>query len=181
MAKRRKVREPLSTLPQVRRFVTGERVIIVDPGSDGTGWSLWDFSSNGTHIPIACKALKSKKLSWYDRMEDITQQFHEDVMALDAVPDRMLLEWPEIWVGSERSQASAASGDLIKLAALCGALGTVAVWCCPESSLFVSAREWKGQLSKKTVDIRIKRANGQKYPNHTSDTVGIGLAVLGLL
>ena len=182
--KTRKTREPLSTLEQVRRNVLGEKVVIVDPGSDGTGWCLWDFDclvDGEAPVPVEHGVLKSSKNSWHERMADISRQFCDETLATISCPDRMLLEWPELWAGSARSQASGASGDLIKLSALCGALEMAAIWRCAQVSLFISANEWKGQLTTTAVNARIKRANGKAYPNHASDAVGMGLAVMGLL
>jgi Holliday junction resolvasome RuvABC endonuclease subunit len=168
----------MSTLEEIRGITAWENIIIIDPGSEGTGWCLWRMADAAE--PKAHGVLTSRARTWRERMEDITTRFSNEVLA-SASPDRMLLEWPEMWSGSVKSQASASTGKLLKLAALCGALELVAVQHIPEVSLFVSANEWKGQLEKQAVNFRIRRALGRSYPNHAADAVGIGLAVLGLL
>lgn len=40
---------------------------------------------------------------------------------------------------------------------------------------------WKGQMDKKMVDQRIDAILGEKYPEHISDAVGMGLFLKGLL
>jgi Holliday junction resolvasome RuvABC endonuclease subunit len=157
--------------------------MFVDPGTGGTGWAIFDFSEETRPLPPEKYGAISppKKLkTWRARFDYVTTAFADEVL-FDEGPDRLVLEWPEIWGYSARSRASAGRGDLTKLAALCGAFQLAARQNSASATLLVTPRAWKGELSKRAVDSRIRRALGERYPNHVSDAVGMGLAAQGEL
>ncbi len=171
----------ISTLKQVLARTQSEELMFVDPGSGGTGWAIFKMPSEVTEPirPLEFGALSSRSGLWHDKFAEIAVAFADEVL-FEHGPDRVVHEWPELWAGSAKSQASTSDGDLFKLSALIGALELAVLQCDMEPSLFVTPR-WKGQMDKKAVDERIARAIGCSYPNHVSDAVGMGLAVMGTL
>lgn len=181
---RRKLDPALSTLDDVRRAVASEEVIFVDPGTGGTGWATFDFGGrqgDDAFAPLARGVIKPTRRykTWRARFKYIATEFYE--VLFEYRPERMVLEWPEFWPRSRKSLAAAKRGDLVKLAALCGALELAAIQSSCDDSLFITPREWKGGLSKPSVDLRIARAIYRRYPEHISDAVGMGLAVQGFV
>ena len=79
----------------------------------------------------------------------------------------------------------AARGDLVKLSIFVGMLCYRArLLVGPENVFFVPVNQWKGQLSKELVELRIKKFYASrnfhaKFTSHEWDAVGIGLHVLG--
>ncbi len=182
---KRKLDPTLSTLAEVRRVVAKEEVIFVDPGTGGTGWAIFHFPErckDAALAPHSWGVIKptSRHKTWRARFEYIATTFSNDVL-FNAGPERMVLEWPEFWSRSRKSRAAARRGDLVKLAALCGALELAAIQASCESSLLLTPRAWKGSLSKPAVDLRIRHAIHRKYSDHVSDAVGMGLAVQGFV
>jgi hypothetical protein len=187
MKKRKpKRQEHLSTLEEVRASTAGTRTMLIDPGSSGTGWAIFDMPKARPEVappPVMADGINSRTSTWIMRMAQIAEDIPVFCRRYRVI--FIVLEWPELWAGSEKSHASAASGKLLQLVAACGAI-IEAVHLKAEDLLVTNIllmvpREWKGQLKKPVVDDRIARAIGLKYPNHVSDTVGMGLAVMGLL
>lgn len=174
--------------PKRRRFRA--RLLCIDPGLGGTGWAYFGVCNKLTkdvysipelnaHLVTGVIKSKSKKgADWLDRSSDILQQFSE-VMD-EFTPTHVVIEWPQVWRTSQTSMAATLSGDLLKLAHLCGMLNCEARLNDAEIHYFTPS-QWKGQLPKDVVDRRIKQVIDRSFPNHAADAVGIGLAVQGLL
>jgi Holliday junction resolvasome RuvABC endonuclease subunit len=148
-----------------------ESLFCVDPGSEGTGWAYWKNikiikpSQTGVH-----KATREKE--WKNKIDKIANEV--DAFLDDNPCNIGIVEFPEFWKGSKRSLASAHTGSLVKLCVLTGVLYEV-IQRYSYETLFVKPREWKGNLPKDVVDLRIYEAIGKRYKNHVSDAVGIGL------
>jgi len=156
----------------------------VDPGIGGTGIAYWDMISRGRskpHLPDTVKAITSKEPVWESKVEAITATFSGVLEALK--PNWVIIEFQELWAGSASSMASASGGSLFKLTYLTGQFGKAVNDRCPNMAVLIGPSGWKGQLSKKAIDLRIRRAFGKKvkFPNHVSDAVGMGLAIQGVL
>jgi hypothetical protein len=158
--------------------------MFVDPGTGGTGWAIFDFGEEARPLPpekYGTISPPSKIRGWLGKFEYVTTTFADEVL-FDEGPDRLVLEWPEFWGRSARSRASAERGDLTKLAALCGGLWVALIQNGGgPPPLLVTPRAWKGDLSKHAVNSQIRRTLDEKYPNHVSDAVGMGLAAQGEL
>ncbi len=162
------------------------RVFFIDPGITGTGFAYFPelITQHGNdekpNEPARTGAITPKKASqWQARVQDLCAWL--DGLCSLLKPSIIVIEWPEVWGRSAKSMASATRGDLGKLFYLVGGLGEVARRTSPRLPVLISAREWKGQLSKKAVGMRIKRRLNLEYQNHEEDAVGMGLAAQGLL
>jgi hypothetical protein len=167
-------------------------VLCVDPGLDGTGLAWWRtlVARRGPARPPSWTAVIRSTAggSWEDRAEEITGKALWRLGKALRADDRaalVVIETPRLWGGSATSYASAAKGDLFKLAFLAGSLAHALRRKPLEAGALdaITPGQWKGQLSKKLVDARIRRAlgPGARYPNHAADAVGMGLALQGVL
>ncbi len=172
---------------QTEEDSTWDRVLFVDPGIMGTGCAYWEkiIRSKKKKMADAPKVSfrlnpKDRKIPWQLRSDAICAWFCGIVDHLS--PKIIVIEFPELWSSSAASQASAGRGDLFKLTYLVGAFGEICRQVTNGRPVLISPAKWKGQLTKKAVHARIKRAlGGTKYPEHIADAVGMGLAVQGKL
>jgi len=160
------------------------KVLLADPGIGGTGWAYWlEISRTGDRnatLPFLSGAKSPRKgRTGFDAAEDMWSWFDGVVDVLR--PDTVVMEFPELWSSSGVSQGSAAKGDLFKLTYLIGGFGRIVSKRTGSSLILISPADWKGQLPKKVIDARIKLSLGEKYKNHESDAVGIGLCLQGAL
>ncbi len=180
---KRKRPEHLSTLAEIRSTTAGSRVMFVDSGSGGTGWAVFDVLVCANPLrakPVTVDVITSDADTWQMRIAQIAEDL--PIMCRRNDVYHVVIEWPVLWAGSEKSHAAAASGKLLQLAAACGALiQGIHLMRRAVGIMLVTPNEWKGQLTKHAVDARIMRAIGEAYPNRVSDAVGMGLAVMGLL
>lgn len=166
------------------------RRISLDTGMSGTGYAIWDeMPWPGATAPLATGNIypgeKTKGLQWMDRaistcngVKSLVDRVH---------PTHVYSEYPEFFAGDAIGYATAAKGDLQKLAFFCG---MVCSYCIDRGIVWqnVFAREWKGQLPKHVVETRIKRLYTDASGNyagpvitaHAWDAVGIGLYAKGV-
>ena len=161
--------------------------ICIDPGVANTGIAV--LSPGPPLRLLETKVLRSSKdLGWVDRCYQIVRLFNQNFLypltymapgTLGAVGHprtvTIYVEMPNVWGGSGRGYAAAASGDIVHLSAL---VGMIALQCRKSCAMFVEVGvgEWKGSLPKEVVVKRVKRAFGlTKIPNHAADAAGIGL------
>jgi len=166
-----------------------ENTISVDPGWN-TGLAYWDGDEYpDTYIieePRFQKTKKDQLRLWY------MFKLFENYIANEYSPNSIIIEGVELWTGSSVSMTSATRGDLFSLAYLVG--GYVAIACKYSIDVrFVYARgakakgnkaekeTWKGQLNASALDKRIYRINGEKYPEHIREAVGMGFHCMGIL
>lgn len=161
--------------------------LTIDPGTGGTGWALWNDAHKhrpdeepdqvGVFTPIRDQpwllqmhsvAMEIERVFRYVRGKSASQPISQ-----------LLIEWPR-FMESEGGQKSATSGALVKLAAVCGAICTVAM-SQGVPVLLVEVNDWKGQMSKTAVEHRVKKRLGDKWcrenlrGEHMFHAVGIGL------
>ena len=159
---------------------TWQGVCTVDPGLGGTGWAYWSELSlpvDAAVPPDDSDVIHPSKGPLEERIADVAH----DLMSVTRANNiyRFVVESPMLWPGSPKSQASAERGDLFKLAMVVGAI----IGATPSymDVVLVPAHVWKGQMDKRAVHARIRRALGRKYREHEADAVGIGLAIQGVL
>ena len=151
-----------------------QNVLFVDPGLGGTGWAFYpELSRKEFKKPKSWGALYIPQGLWEDRVDGYGACFYEATRSLDV--NWLLIEIPNLWGGSAKSQASASGGNLTKLAYLAGALSQ-SVDAIP---ILFYPQQWKGQLPKKVTEKRLKRV-WPKCPkglvDHTYDALAMGLA-----
>lgn len=142
-------------------------VLSVDPGIAGTGWALWDDGSLKKYGTV----LAASQKHWHEKAISIGVSIHKIVEENNV--ETMYVEEPS-FMPSQGGQVTAASGALVKLAFVVGAI-------CASSGVevvLVSVNKWKGQLKKDVVENRIRRLipklRDVKEPSHVFDAIGIG-------
>ena len=175
------------TLLNVKRRGAWSNVLTIDPGVHATGWAFWEYLDRqflGEHQrPDDSGVIRSRAKVWEEAAASVWNDL-ETVMVMND-PMLIVIEFPGLWSSNAASHASAAKGDLFKLAYLVGGMGHVISERGDVDSttakfpILLSPAEWKGQLPKKVVMGRIKRAYGRKYRDHEADSVGLGLFLQG--
>lgn len=162
------------------------RVLCVDPGIGGTGLAFFERVLKGSKVAIAPAATHviapPRSYSyWEGKVEYIVAEFFSYLHLYK--PKYVVIEFQELWSSSEVSMASATEGNLFKLTYLTGQLGLAVKQKTGNRAVLVKPTQWKGQLKKKAVGLRIKRTLGKgvSFPNHAEDAVGIGLSIQGKL
>lgn len=172
---------------ECRVHTTWDRVLFVDPGLGGTGWAFFPIvKTNATNAPklpessgvIHAQDKRTGERCWQSCASEIVHAFSGTLAALR--PDLIVLEYPELWSGSATSHASAASGDLFKLAFLTGQLAMAAWSVMAALPILITPAEWKGQLNK-TIVLERLADYGIKAKNHEGDAIGMGIAAQGAL
>jgi len=151
-----------------------EHYMTIDPGLGGTGVAIWDAEAFNKRdaLPVWHKAFRKNGLDKY------LQEFTE------------LIEWygiTKVWIenahyhgtGSAKGQMVAQTGGLVKLAKFIGALQGLC-YSLKVQIKTVDVPEWKGQLPKDVVNMRILRVWPEcDCTTHDWDAVGIGLYLQG--
>lgn len=146
----------------------------IDPGLEGTGWATFVNNSYEDSGVI------HSGLQWQQKVNIITNCVKNIAHTHDVLD--ITCEWPGLWSGSAVSQASAAKGDLFKLAYLIGSIAKMWDDRNGRPLRLISPQEWKGQLPKEVVMRRVHvLLPNVKLSNHMADAIGMGLAAQGLL
>lgn len=155
------------------------KTLSVDPGLGGTGLACWiDGELIRTEVIIA----HNRKADFTDRAESIAQQVR--VIAVNHGAESIACEYPEYFANSASGEMVARRGDLLKLTFL---VGVIAGRCAPVDFVAVPVGVWKGQVSKDTIERRIRRRLGDSLcrsmgiRTHAWDAVGVGLYMQGRL
>jgi hypothetical protein len=159
--------------------------ITIDPGYGGTGVAYFLRTSTiRPRPPYRVWNLKGSKGSHEGSIDtELLDAFTMLIRTLSPAPYHAVIELPNLWSGSAKSMASATSGKLFTLTALCGAYAAL-LWNCWHIDIqFVKPQEWKGQLPKEIVERRVLRAwpavRGKLITDHVADAVGMGLWLQG--
>lgn len=166
--------------------------LAIDPGLSGTGTTGWAMFQ-GTRLKdcglISSQGYGKTPASWEEKCVRITRNFYTFVrqsLSGEGIKVHVKIELPEVWGSSQKSYTSATRGDLGKLYVLCGMLYSVCADCWfAESVQFITANEWKGQLPKAVVKLRIQKylplkLKHRKLTEHEVDAIGLGLRALGV-
>jgi len=144
-------------------------VLTVDTGLT-TAWARW----SGTMFPEVGQFVCSKRLTQMERITFMIRSFEATLYHCN--PIKVILEMVELWEGSDKSRMSAVRGDTFNLALLIGAYTATAISRGIDVEL-LTAREWKGQLSKEATAWRVKQINGEVYRSeHITDAVAMGFS-----
>jgi hypothetical protein len=164
-------------------------ILTVDPGVSGTGLALWKEESWGKlEYPVKCENIYPKKSSnWINRALSMTDKFSKVINTvcfspLNGVITKVIIEQPKFFADSAEGEMHAKSDNLGKLYMLVGMFS----YAAGTPVELIRVDDWKGQLSKKVVEVRIikrlpeikKRLNPK---SHSFDAIGIGLAAQGFL
>lgn len=164
----------LQTLSDAERNAhQGASVLLMDAGVTGTGYAC--LTGCGI-IALSGVIRGSAAVDWLTRCSLICKEFQ--TVLEDFRPFHVVIEVPELWTGSAKSQMSAGSGDLFKQSILIGSLFGF-VWRQHARAWAITAQQWKGQLSKDAVMRRIYRRlpdlERKGLRDHEADAIGMAL------
>ena len=160
------------------------KVLFVDPGLGGTGFAYFDHIVTGGTKPEAPKKFdmySSKITDWEKKSLDVALWFESIFFTLK--PNHVILEFPEFWEMSLKSNTAVRGGGLFKLAYLTGTLGMVSFQRTKKEPTLIAPRDWKGQLPKDSVKRRIQLRFPQLegIRDHETDAIGMGLSAQDIL
>jgi len=155
-------------------------VLTVDPGWN-TGYAFWEAHNKLPDVGMF-KVSKAKSIASTEaRLSDLWCKFEDLIDKYMPKLELCIIESVQLWEGSLTSMTAARRGDIFKLSMLIGGYAKV----CMDRGVdfeFLTAQQWKGQLTKKAVELRVKRRIGQVYAaDHITDAVGIGLSLMNNL
>jgi len=144
--------------------------IVIDPGSGGSGYSIWDMNWNllsyGNVFPKEKEIWEIKVYEVAEELKRIAQKWR---------CNEGHIEYPAFFM-THNSGGVASSGALVKLAFFTGVVcGTM-----PFLVKILKVSEWKGNLPKKVVINRIKKILPTcKAKSHSWDSIGMALYLSG--
>jgi len=155
-------------------------ILAIDPGLQ-MGYA---YFPEGKKYPTRAGLIKPEA-----RGEDFFVQLHSTIAQFASLlmkfsPRDTAVEWPS-YFGSLGGRAAAGSGSLVKLAFGIGKLAQISE-AYGSNFVPVPVNKWKGQLSKKIVEKRIRkilpaaRLKKLKPEKDVWDAIGIGLFMRGL-
>ena len=155
-------------------YKTDKSMITVDPGVN-TGWVYWlpnSYLPCGSGV-LRCAPLIKNKM---EKLADMWHKFH--FVLIKYRPSIVVIEGVQLWASSLESVTSAKRGDSFFLSYIIGGYAHEAY---KQSIEFVilTPNEWKGQQTKEAIDYKINATLSNKYRDHESDAVGMGLALRG--
>lgn len=155
--------------------------VSIDAGLNGCGLAAWSLRQWGEVCPpLAIRNVYARSGSWDERAYELVVKVLEFLSGYAA--GTVFIEYPEFMPDSVKGWTAAAKGDLLKLTFLVGALAQ-ALQAAGWRVVLVPVHIWKGQLSKKIVEARIKREIPEVIrlnpKSHSWDSIGIGLYAKG--
>lgn len=156
------------------------RPLTVDIGKT-TAWAMWQHKAPIKPITGYFCQPSGARLTKEEFLLAMGARFSPVVSyAMGLLCDGVVIEGVEFWPDSARSDVSARRQDLIALAYLAGVYYQIVVHT-GLPCMFLTARQWKGQLTKIACQHKITRIIGCGFPNeHIYDAVGIGLSMTDL-
>lgn len=144
-------------------------IVTVDPGSNGTGYAIW----NKEWKLITWGIVMSKSKEWDTKMRDIGRELRAIVIRYKVREGH--IEEPKKFGGTTGNMV-ADRGDLVKLSIFVGYLdGYLGI-----KMNRVRIIDWKGTLPKEVIEKRVKRVFPKlDIKSHAVDAVGIGLYLRG--
>jgi len=167
------------------KTATWKRVLCIDPGVRHTGYAYWKEIKRGrrahTRAPNDTGLITTPRgVPWESAVYEHLCSWLTEYITVRRVR-YVVIEGVEFWGDSGRSQQSAKRGDLIRLAFLVGALGKVVYDQCEKNAVIIEPTKWKGDMPKKIMKPRVRRALHRKYREHEYDGVALGLRIMGRL
>lgn len=158
-------------------------ILAVDPGSSGTGYAM--LESDSARV-VRFGTLYGRGRFWSHKVMQIMISY-EKLFALtprDGYIGQVYIESP-VFMRGYGGYTTASTGDLVKLAMLCGAMYIHALRHEQHGVELVEPSKWKGQLPKDVCHRRIRgilHQNGDVVDHasqHAMDAIGLGLWALG--
>ncbi|KKN74288.1 hypothetical protein LCGC14_0392270 [marine sediment metagenome] len=156
-------------------------IMTVDPSIDACGWAVFSGYDgpgfNKLERPTDSGVIRSSaKVLWANKALRIADKF-EGVLREHHGVDHVAIELPK-YLDTRKGRVAARSEAFTKLVFVVGCLAKVVV-DCEYNLIFVPVGKWNGQLEKKLMTERVTKLMKQKYREHETDAVGIGLHLKG--
>lgn len=159
----------------------------LDPGLTGMGLAVWEertWADRRAVAPLCSQTFEpSGKMDWEQRGQDYAERLGRYLFTQSFEVVEAYCEFPIFYASSPGGHMAAATGDLLKLTYSVGCLaGAIA----PGHFHAIKVPDWKGQLSKRLVEDRIRKLLGNEkcdelgITSHGWDAVGVGLYERGL-
>lgn len=171
----------------------------IDPGLSGTGLAWWSEQHWGDVVPpihaenLYCSVGATDSTSgslagttssvWQARARSLSEKLQTRIR--EYAPAAVYCEFPE-FMDSASGVMVATKGDLQKLTFVVGNFAQVC-WNAGIPFYPILVNEWKGQMSKQKVELRIRKRlpdlvdQPYKAVSHSIDAIGIGLFAKGML
>ena len=155
----------------------------VDPGWN-TGWADWKYSDKANPFPdVGIFKLPPKiEKTFEERLIYMLDRFHGLLKTKN--PKLLIIEGTEVWNSALGNAAATKKTKLgfspvIQLSVLVGGYCAIAIGEVINFKIVSPAGKdgWKGQMNDEVIAARIKRINGQTYPEHIREAVGLGFAM----
>lgn len=166
----------------------GRYILSIDSGSSGLGYAVWNYDTfKNLEVPLKYGIFIPDADEWYDRIEQgvafinsVCCGYGHGTYGRGCI--RFYVEIPT-FRDTPQGHAVARRGDYTKLSMSAGAMCGLASNHCAQF-IPVTPSEWKGQLPKKVVELRIRKKlkdhpSIQKAKSHAWDAIGIGLYAKG--
>lgn len=159
-------------------------IATVDPGTKSVGMAVWSpaWVKRPTEAPLFTELVRATKHSdWLNRSREIGWKIGQYFRYYKV--KQAYIELPMFFGESAGGYAAAATGSLVKLSLGAG----VIVGSFPEDveAVPISVTEWKGQLPKSVVELRVRQVLGAAacagFEADVWDAVGMGLALKGAI
>jgi len=146
------------------------RLLAIDPGTRKAGYAIFE---NGLYLCSDVIIIKNKKLTWLQRVDFIIIEITQLLKHFKI--DIVVIEEPQLFIGSRKGRAASNSGSVLKLTALVHSIRII----CRIKKIkvyLIPVRKWKGTVPKAITQKRIKRHLGIDITQlDESDAVGLGL------
>lgn len=160
-------------------------ILSVDPGVGGTGWALLRADSGR----LEQWGTLHGRGNWAQKARQIMIGFEKLFAIRKDYIGQVYIESP-VFMRGYGGYTTASSGDLVKLAMLCGAMYLWSLKREQHGVMLVEPSKWKGQLPKKICNDRVLAILNRMEPytstaeigrisNHALDAIGLGLWALG--
>jgi len=150
-----------------------DRLLAIDPGTRRAGWALFVA---GEYIRSGVVTVTNKELKWLQRLDLITLELIS--LCRKYSVDKVVIEEPELFIGSVKGRAASNSGSVLKLTGFVYTLRSMCVSRRMQVEL-IPVRKWKGSVPKHITQKRIKKHLGVEITQpDEADAVGLGLYYL---
>lgn len=150
------------------------RLLAIDPGTRRTGWAVFQVDLVAKYVCSSVIEIKNKELSWIQRIDFIVIKVFNLLSSYKI--DRVIIEQPETFIGSQRGNAAANTGTVAKLMALVFAIRTAVKYYKKRKVevVLIPVRKWKGNVPKEVTQKRIKRYWGLDIESlDEADSIGL--------
>lgn len=148
--------------------------VTIDPGIN-IGLALFDQNNKE---PFYTKVIQSNQGTWEVKSKAILLAFEYEIRKISSWKvEQAYIEKPA-FQEQGKGLVAAREGSFFKLVCVYGGM----LWIMEKYfNIHEMEVNWKGQMDKAKVNMRIEKSIGNKYQDHIADAVGMGLFLKGIL